>query len=148
MRTTKDLIDRHELAPAAAPQAPVARQRGYFERKIAALADALPPGAAFEFQPLNGPPQLIGAGAPAFCLRVRNERGGAALRSMDELRIGEAYLDGDLDLDGDLVAALHLRDGLTDRHPWLRLWAVYAQRLIFGQVNRDKRWVEIGRAHV
>lgn len=141
MRTTTDLTDRHELTPATAPQAPAARPRGYFERKIAALADDLPPGVAFEFQPLDGPPQLIGAGAPAFCLRVRNGRGAAALRSMDELRIGEAYLGGDLDLDGDLVAALHLRDGLTDRHPWLRLWAVYAQRLIFGQAARDKKWV-------
>src|ERR1044071_7671549 len=108
MRTTKDLIDRHELAPAATAQAPAVRPRGYFERKIAGLADSLPAGVAFEYQPLDGPPQLIGAGAPAFRLRVRSGRGAAALRSLDELRLGEAYLDGDLDLDGDLVAALHL----------------------------------------
>jgi cyclopropane-fatty-acyl-phospholipid synthase len=66
----------------------------------------------------------------------------SALTSMDEKRIGEAYLDGDISLEGDLVAALDLRKALTDRHPLAYLWSTYGQRLLFGQVNRDKQWIQ------
>jgi len=83
----------------------------------------------------------IGSGPVKFRLAINNRRGMSALGSMDEKRIGEAYLDGDITLEGDLVAALNLRTTLTDRHPLVYLWSTYGQRLLHGQVNRDKQWI-------
>src|SRR5215472_8481505 len=56
--------------------------------------------------------------------------------------IGEAYLDGDISLEGDLLAAFDLRTRLTDSHTLAYLWSTYGQRLLFGQLNRDKRWIQ------
>ncbi|HKQ77945.1 MAG TPA: class I SAM-dependent methyltransferase [Blastocatellia bacterium] len=128
------------IADVAATQKPGA-ETAALEVKIAALADGLLDGQAFELQLSGGAPRRIGTGEVAFRLAAHNERGMAALSSLDERRIGEAYLDGDLDLDGDLVAALNLRVKLTDRHPLTYLWSTYGQRLLFGQVNRDKKWI-------
>ena len=109
-------------------------------RILNALAASLPPDTAFEFE-LNGVTRRVGDGAAKFRVAVRNRRGLSALGSMDEKRIGEAYLDGDISIEGDLVAALDLRTHFTDRHPLLYLWSTYGQRLLFGQVNRDKQWI-------
>ena len=110
------------------------------KRVIESLASSLPPDMAFELE-LNKVPHRIGNGAVKFRVAVHNRRGVAALSSMDEKRVGEAYLDGDISIEGDLVAALDLRTRLTDNHPLLYLWSTYGQRLLFGQVDRDKQWI-------
>src|SRR5262249_61327287 len=83
----------------------------------------------------------MGAGQVKFKVTMQNRRGVSALASLDEKRIGEAYLDGDITVEGALMAALDLRASLTDRHPLVYLWSTYGQRLLFGQVNRDKQWI-------
>jgi len=110
------------------------------KRIMASLAPGLPPDTAFELE-LNQVPHRIGNGTVKFRVAVHNRRGVSALSSMDEKRIGEAYLDGDISIEGDLVAALDLRTRLTDTHPLVYLWATYGQRLLFGQVERDKQWI-------
>src|SRR5215471_13272124 len=110
------------------------------ERMLRSLASSLPPDTAFEAE-LGGEQVRIGAGQVKFRVAVHNSRGASALGSLDEKRIGEAYLDGDITVEGDLVAALDLRTKLTDRHPLVHLWSTYGQRLLFGQVNRDKKWI-------
>ena len=45
---------------------------------------------------------------PAFTLRLVNDRGWRALGSLDETRIAEAYMRGDIDFEGDMLAALDL----------------------------------------
>src|SRR5262249_53108200 len=73
---------------------------------------------------------------------AKNARAVAALASFDELRIGEAYLDGDLDIEGSLIAALDLRSAFSDTH-WLgHAYATYVEPLVFGQVARDKKWIQ------
>jgi cyclopropane-fatty-acyl-phospholipid synthase len=57
------------------------------------------------------------------------------------MRIGNAYLAGDIEIEGDLTAMLDLRNSLTDRHPIVRWWAVYGQKLLRGQVKSDKQWI-------
>src|SRR6516162_4396262 len=86
------------------------------QRLLESLASALPLDSAFEVD-IAGDTQRIGHGRVKFRLAVHNQRGVSALRSLDEKRIGEAYLDGDISLDGDLPAALDLRTSLTDSHP-------------------------------
>ncbi|MFL6216841.1 MAG: class I SAM-dependent methyltransferase [Blastocatellia bacterium] len=107
---------------------------------IDSLASSLLPDTAFELE-LDGALRRIGNGAVKFRVAIHNQRGLAAITSMDEKRIGEAYLDSDIGIEGDLVAALDLRTRLTDRHPLLYLWSTYGQRLLFGQVERDKQWI-------
>src|SRR5882724_5054490 len=127
-----------ELTSTAGPASyePPAR----LKRLLKSLASSLPSGTAFEVE-LGGEQMRIGDGRVEFRVAVRNGRGVAAMSSLDEKRIGEAYLDGDISIEGNLVAALDLRKNLTDRHLLFRLWSTYGQRLLFGQVNSDKEWI-------
>jgi cyclopropane-fatty-acyl-phospholipid synthase len=79
-------------------------------------------------------------GAPAFRVWLRNERAVRALATRDEVTIGTAYLDGDIDVQGDFLAVLDLRTVLSDRHPLERLWR-FVQPLLLGQVKSNQRWV-------
>src|SRR5262249_8202061 len=60
--------------------------------------------------------------------------------SLDETRIAEAYLDGDIDFEGSMLAALDLRGFLADRHPLASLWR-FIQPWLYGEVGADKSWV-------
>lgn len=83
-----------------------------------------------------------GGGEPAFTVQIVTEKGLAAMSAFDELAVAEAYMDGDLDIDGDLLAALKLRPVLADPHPFKYLLATYVEPLLFGQVGRDKKWIK------
>jgi cyclopropane-fatty-acyl-phospholipid synthase len=109
-------------------------------KMLESLGSSLPADTAYELE-LNGERKRIGNGPVKFRVAIHNRRGVSALASMDEKRIGEAYLDGDITVEGDLVAALNLRTALMDRHPLVYLWSTYGQRLLFGQVGRDKKWI-------
>ena len=102
---------------------------------------SLPSDTAFELQLPGRPATRIGKGEQKFKVIARNQRAVTAIRSLDEVRIGEAYLFGDLDIEGDLVAALDLRNSLKDRHVLAYLWSTFGQKLIYGQVSRDKKWI-------
>jgi cyclopropane-fatty-acyl-phospholipid synthase len=110
------------------------------KRLLESLGSSLPSDTAFELE-WDGAQTRIGSGPVKFRVAINNRRGMSALGSMDEKRIGEAYLDGDITIEGDLVAALTLRTTLTDRHPFVYLWSTYGQRLLYGQVDRDKQWI-------
>lgn len=93
---------------------------------------AVPDGAVHRIGPAGA--------APAFTLRLTNQRAWRALGSLDETRIGEAYMRGDLDFDGDMLAALDLRRFLSDRHPLASIWR-FVQPWLYGDVGADKGWV-------
>jgi len=111
------------------------------EKMMCAFARHLPAGAAFEFSLPGHPLRRAGQGLVKFRVTLHNERAVQALKSLDEMRIGQAYLFGDLSIDGDLVAALEMRNTFTDRHPMAYLWSVYGQKLLRGQVASDARWI-------
>jgi len=77
---------------------------------------------------------------PAFTIRVLSAEGAQAIASLDELAIGEAYLRGDLDVDGDFLACLDLRPIFSDRHPLLSL-ARFAWPFLRGQRRSDMEWI-------
>jgi cyclopropane-fatty-acyl-phospholipid synthase len=83
-----------------------------------------------------------GAGEPAFTVQIVTEKGLAAMSAFDELAVAEAYMDGDLDIEGNLLAALKLRPVLGDPHPFKYLFSTYVEPLLFGQVGRDKKWIK------
>ncbi|MGA3078585.1 MAG: class I SAM-dependent methyltransferase [Bryobacteraceae bacterium] len=119
------------------PAVPLSR----LEKLICTFGSHLPTGAAFEFQLPGRLVRRVGDGQVQFRLTLHNEKAVAALKSLDEMRIGEAYLFGDLSIEGDLVAALDLRSSLTDKHLLVYLWSNYGQKLFRGQIRSDTQWI-------
>ncbi|MBV9759095.1 MAG: class I SAM-dependent methyltransferase [Acidobacteriaceae bacterium] len=106
---------------------------------VKVLGASLPEGSAFELQFPGEAPVAIGKGQVKFRIVAKNARGVSALKSLDEVRIAEAYMTQDLDLDGDLLAALDLRNSLTDKHLLAYLWSTYGQSLFHGGFASDTK---------
>ncbi|MEA2842491.1 MAG: cyclopropane-fatty-acyl-phospholipid synthase [Actinomycetota bacterium] len=110
------------------------------EDRIAALATASMP--TFELCLPDRPSRVIGDGDPSFSVVALDGAGVQALESLDELRIGEAYIDGHLDIRGDIVAALQLRPLLRDSHVVANLWSMFGSALVSRRVVRDRSTVK------
>ena len=82
----------------------------------------------------------LGAGRAEFELDIRDRAGLRAVGSFDELRICEAYMDGHLDFNGDIRAAIRLRTGLRDQSRWITVWR-YLQPWLSGQSKCNAEWV-------
>jgi len=82
----------------------------------------------------------VGGGPVEFDLSIRNENGMRALRSVSELRIADAYVRGDIDIEGDVVKAMWLRDLLSDRNVWLKIWR-RLQPLLMGRERLNPAWI-------
>jgi cyclopropane-fatty-acyl-phospholipid synthase len=81
--------------------------------------------------------QQFGRGKPSFRVTVNSKRGLRALTSLDEGNIGEAYLSGDVDIDGDMVKPFQLRASMRDSHWLTEVWR-YLQPLLFGQIYTNR----------
>ena len=86
----------------------------------------------------SGDSRKVGAGEPTFMIGLRNERALRAVRSLDEGNISEAYIHGDIDLEGDMLKPFDLRQSLDDAHPLVAAWR-FLEPLLFGQVYTNKR---------
>jgi len=95
-------------------------------------------GTPFSIELPGAEKRKVGTGESRFLLGVRSEQGLKALRTLDEGIIAEAYLVGDIDLEGDMLAPFSLRTRLADRHPLVSAWR-FIQPLLFGQVYTNKR---------
>ncbi len=80
---------------------------------------------SFDIRMKNGSSHRVGDGQPAFTLMIRSARRLSALNSLDEPLIARAYMDGDIDIVGDMERIFAFRGALTDRHPLLYVWYVY-----------------------
>lgn len=94
----------------------------------------------FALQLAGGPSHAFGGAEPAFTLVVKNGSAVAALSTLDLMDIGEAYLKGALDVEGDFLRVLSLRDLFRDRHPLLWAWK-FVRPLLYGQVKTDARHI-------
>ena len=88
----------------------------------------------------GGPEHVFGREAPAFTLVAKGRTGLAALASLDLMAIGEAYLSGALDVEGDFLRMLSLRNLFRDRHPLLWAWK-FVRPLLYGQERSDARFI-------
>lgn len=79
----------------------------WFERLFQGL------GIPGEIKLPDGRIVATGAGVPRFRITVNSKQ--LLRRPVDELSLGEAYINGELDLDGDMVAILDVRKLLADR---------------------------------
>jgi len=82
--------------------------------------------------------QRFGREAPSFRVIIHNRRGLRAIRSIDEGRIGDAYLAGDIDIQGNMLRPFELRSSMRDLHLFVGAWR-FIQPLLFGQVYTNKR---------
>jgi cyclopropane-fatty-acyl-phospholipid synthase len=73
-------------------------------------------------------------------VQVANERGLAAVCSLEELKLVEAYMRGDLDLEGDLFAGMDARDVLSDRQLLVKAWT-FIQPVLFGRRRLNPKWI-------
>ena len=112
-----------------------------FRQRFAALQAQGAPTRCFALEFADGERHVLGDGVPAFTVRVADSRGHHALSSFDELSIAEAYMDGHLDIDGDMLAVLKFRRMLGDRRLFYYLWETYGQPYLCGQVASDRQWI-------
>jgi cyclopropane-fatty-acyl-phospholipid synthase len=105
------------------------RYRGYF-------ADREP--VSFAVQVPDGQNRAFGPDRPSFTIVAKDDEGVRALSSMDQLQVALAYLQGHLDLDGDMMAVLAMRRFFPDIHPiaWLSRFAPMVFR---GKAEHDRR---------
>jgi cyclopropane-fatty-acyl-phospholipid synthase len=74
-----------------------------------------------EIQTPRGEVVRFGEGVPRFRIKVHSE--DIFRHPQDELTLGEAYVDGKIDLEGDMQAILEVRSQLAEQfrmRPWLR----------------------------
>ena len=80
----------------------------------------------------------FGENEPAVKVFVKDRQGLEALRRLDELRICEAYMNGSLDVAGDVLGFVSLRRTLRDSHPLHYLWRRIAPWFI-GRIPTDRQ---------
>jgi len=95
----------------------------------------------FAIEMPDGQVRIVGDGEPVFRAALRNDRAVKAVRSLDEGNLAEAYMRGDIDLDGDMFQPFALRASLDDRHLLTSAWR-FLQPLLFGQVYTNRQAIK------
>jgi cyclopropane-fatty-acyl-phospholipid synthase len=105
------------------------RYRRYFAHRLP---------VSFAVQTPQGQRHTFGPDQPLFAIAANDDEGARALSSMDQLQVALAYLQGHLDIDGDMMAALAMRKFFPDLHPvaWL---SRFAPMLLRGAGEHDRR---------
>lgn len=96
-------------------------------------------GLPVTIQTVDGRTESYGR-EPALTIRIESARGLAAVRSLDELRVVDAYLRGDIDLVGDLIAGMDLRQMLSATSIWLTT-KTFLQSVLASRKRSNPKWV-------
>ena len=94
-------------------------------------------GVPFEMVFPDGKARRFGQGAPSFSVRLKNRNAVRAITSLDQVKFADAYLAGDIDIDGDMLRPFELRQSMGDRHPLVTAWR-FLQPLLHGQVRTNR----------
>jgi cyclopropane-fatty-acyl-phospholipid synthase len=114
----------HETSSAGG----LGRFAGQFAKTSVPFEVILPDGAVRRF----------GEGMPSFRVTLKNRQAMRAISSVDEGRIGDAYLAGDIDIEGDMLRPFELRGSMKDFHLLVAVWR-FIQPLLFGQVHTNRQ---------
>jgi cyclopropane-fatty-acyl-phospholipid synthase len=92
---------------------------------VATLLDQVMAGVSTpcEFVLVGGDRHRFGNGPPKFCVTIKTAR--TLRRGFEEFSLGQAYVEGDIEIEGDMMSLLDLRSHLDDRHHWpsaIKLW--------------------------
>jgi len=91
----------------------------------------------FSLELPNGDKREFGEGEPEFEVSLHTERAIKSVSSLDEANIAESFLQGEIDIEGDMISPFALRASLDDRHPIVTAWR-FIQPMLFGQVHTNK----------
>lgn len=80
----------------------------------------------------------LGKGEPKVKVVVNDPAALGALRNLDELKICEAYVNGSLEIAGDMLSFVSLRRALRNSHPLYSLWSQLTPWVI-GRLSNDRR---------
>jgi cyclopropane-fatty-acyl-phospholipid synthase len=118
-----------------ASRTPAVTQAGFWLERIArAFAGTDVP---FEMYFPDGGSRRFGQGAPSFHVRLKNRNAVRAIASLDQVKFADAYLAGDIDIDGDMLRPFELRQSMGDLHPLMTAWR-FLQPLLMGQVRTNR----------
>lgn len=98
------------------------------------------PAIPFAVAPDGATRHTFGVGEPRFTIMVTDPRGARPLARLDQFGVAVAYLQGWLDVEGDLAAALRMRDFFTDRHPFTFV-SQFLPALVRGRREDDRRTI-------
>lgn len=110
---------------------PAASQIDRFVDRIGSVA------TPFSFVLPDGSQRFVGQGKPKFKVTLHNKQAVRAIRSLDEANVAEAYMNGDIDIDGDMIQPFALRASMNDRHPLVVAWR-FIEPLLFGQIYTNR----------
>ena len=86
----------------------------------------------------DGRTERFGEASRQFQIILKNSDALKAISSLNEMRIAESYLRGDIDLEGDLIQSFELRNMLVDSSPLVSIWR-FLEPLVFGQIRTNRR---------
>jgi cyclopropane-fatty-acyl-phospholipid synthase len=98
-------------------------------------------GLSFDVCWPDGTLTHCGSAPPAFRCSLHTSAAVLALVMRSELRLGEAFLRGEVDVEGDVPTMLRLRSFLGDVSLLDHLRQTYLQSLLRGQTRQDERWI-------
>ena len=96
--------------------------------------------ASFSVVLHNQATRTFGSGKHVARIVANNARGTSALATMDMNAMGEAYLAGDIDVEGDLEQLLSARSQFRDRKGLASVWR-FIRPMFYGQPASDKAWI-------
>src|SRR6186713_639397 len=106
-------MDPNDNVTTALEQATMSRAgagvRGRLQRALDDRLRSIGPDISFSLVWPDGEVQQFGGGRPTFQVRFRNAKGVRAAATLDELRFCEAYMEGDIDIDGSMYDLFHVR---------------------------------------
>jgi cyclopropane-fatty-acyl-phospholipid synthase len=131
------MVDDVKLAGSSATGGGRAKApaRGLLGRFATHFADS---PVSFDVRLPNGALQHFGPAAASFHVTLKNARALRAISSLDEGRFGDAYLAGDIDIEGDMLRPFELRSSMKDFHLLTAAWR-FIQPLLFGQIHTNRQ---------
>lgn len=90
----------------------------------------------------DGSQRRYGQGSEQFRIVLCTPRAQRALTRLDALPIAEAYMDGEMKIEGDLFAALRYQEYLGDQHPLIRL-KNRLEPMLIGRERANPRWIQL-----
>src|SRR5215475_7503181 len=110
------------------------------ERRLQQLAGKL--AIPFCMVDPDGSQKRYGQGPEQFRVVLSTARAQNALTRFDALPIAEAYMDGEMKIEGDLFAALRYQEYLGDQHPLVRLKS-RLEPILIGRERANPRWIQL-----
>jgi len=101
--------------------------------KLSVLGDT-----PFQIEYFNDKKYQFGTGNPSFIIKIINEDGLRAFSSFDQVRFSQAFMDGSIDIKGEIFRLMEVRGAFGDIHP-LHLILRKIIPILRGQVKADRK---------